>query len=289
MSETWTVLKVLQWTTEYFFQKGLDQPRSDAEVLLAHALNLERIQLYLRHDQPLSESELARYREMIRRRASREPTQYITGKQEFWSLEFEVGPSVLVPRPETEVLVERVLEAGTADGARVLDVGTGSGAIAVALARERPAWTIVATDVSLKALATARKNIERHGVSDRVFLVAGRLLGFMAPERAGFDLIVSNPPYVASKDLPKLPPEVRDHEPLTALEGGGAEGAGTLFAILEQAPRYLKPGGHVFVEFGSDQKDVLVRWMETAGGYEAFEVFEDYAGLPRILHARSKR
>ena len=172
MEERWTVLKVLQWTTEYFGLKGIDQPRASAEVLLAHVLGMERIQLYLNFDRPLAPAELASYRELIRRRAAREPTQYITGKQEFWSLDFEVTPAVLIPRPETELLVEKALELVRGTAKRVLDLGTGSGAIAIALAHECPTIQVVATDKSCAALLVARRNAFRHHVEERIALVA---------------------------------------------------------------------------------------------------------------------
>ena len=168
MEETWTILKVLQWTSGYFSRHGIEQPRANAEVLLAHVLGKERIELYLHFDQPLSTLELTRYRQAIKRRAAREPAQYITQKQEFWSLEFEVNPSVLIPRPETELLVEMALEFLGNTRQKVLDLGTGSGAIAVAMAMERPAADIVATDASCDALQVAKRNAIRHGVSDRI-------------------------------------------------------------------------------------------------------------------------
>ncbi len=166
MEERWTVLKVLQWTTEYFTLKGIDQARASAEVLLAHVLGVERIQLYLNFDRPLAADELASYRALIRRRAAREPTQYIIGKQEFWSLEFEVTPAVLIPRPETELLVEKALALTRDTSKRVLDLGTGSGAIAIALAHECPNLRVVATDSSCAALLVARRNAARHHVEE---------------------------------------------------------------------------------------------------------------------------
>ncbi len=172
MEEQWTVLKVLQWTTEYFRDKGFEQPRADAEVLLAYVLGMERVQLYLNYDKPLSREELARFRGLVRRRAAYEPAQYITGKQEFWSLDFEVTPAVLIPRPETEMLVEKALEIAGNKPSFVLDLGTGSGAIAVALAHERSRIRVIAADKSWPAIEVARKNALRNGVAERICFVA---------------------------------------------------------------------------------------------------------------------
>lgn len=257
MEETWTILKVLQWTTGYFSRKGIDQPRANAEVLLAHTLRLERIQLYLRHDQPLSPVELARYRELVQRRAAREPTQYITGKQEFWSLELEVTPAVLIPRPETEVLVETALEVLGSEPARILDLGTGSGAIAIAIAHECPNVQVVATDCSAGALAVAARNVRKHKLEDRIALAAMAFFDAFTPRLPPFDLIVSNPPYIGENEFPDLAPEVSRFEPSTALLGGGAEGLDTIRRILTNIPDYLKPGGTLLFEIGQGQVELL--------------------------------
>ena len=242
MEEQWTVLKVLQWTTEYFSEKGFEQPRADAEVLLAHALGMERIHLYLNYDKPLSAEELARFRGFIRRRAAFEPTQYITGKQEFWSLDFEVTPAVLIPRPETEVLVEKALEIAGNEPCLVLDLGTGSGAIAVALAHERTGIRVIAADKSWSAIEVARRNAVRHGVADRISFVVTDLFGAIA-SRPLFDLIVSNPPYVSDAEFLDLAPEIANYEPRSALRGGGKRGLALIRKILEQFHVHLKPRG----------------------------------------------
>ncbi len=288
MEETWTILRVIQWTTEYFARKGIDQPRAGAEILLAHALGVERLQLYLHHDKPLKPDELARYREAVRRRASREPVQYITGKQEFWSLEFEVNSAVLIPRPETELLVEKALELIADRPALVLDLGTGSGAIAIAIVHEKPSIRMIAVDRSMEALAVARRNALRHGVSDRIAFAAMDLLGTFARDVAPFDLIVSNPPYIGENELPSLAPEVRCHEPKGALRGGGPEGLDIIRRILGEAPGILKPSAWLLMEIGHKQAQILDREITVNKEYEEHRFFKDYSGIPRILQARKK-
>ncbi|MEN6484509.1 MAG: peptide chain release factor N(5)-glutamine methyltransferase [Syntrophobacteraceae bacterium] len=286
MEERWTILSVLQWTAAYFSRKGIEQSRANAEVLLAHVLGVERIQLYLRYDQPMSSTELARFREAVQRRASREPTQYITRRQEFWSLDFEVTPAVLIPRPETEVLVEKALEILPSSPARILDIGTGSGAIAVALASERPSLQVVATDRSPAALDVARRNACRHGVQERIHWVCSDLFGALSPVQPLFDLIVSNPPYIGETEMPELAPEILKYEPESALRGGGPLGLDIIRRIIETAPPYLKPGGTLLVEIGHKQADVLKEELGWKPGFEALEFIRDYSGILRILHLR---
>jgi release factor glutamine methyltransferase len=282
MEEKWTILKVLQWTTDYFRTKGFEQPRADAEVLLAHILGLERIRLYLNYDRPLSPEELARFRSLIRRRAAFEPAQYIVGKQEFWSLPFEVTPSVLIPRPETEVLVEKALELMGSSPSLVLDLGTGSGAIAVSLAHERPDVRVVAVDKSYSALSVAQRNAAANGVSERVFFVAMDLFGALEA-RCSFDLIVSNPPYISDEEFLDLAPEIANYEPHSALRGGGESGLGLIRKILEQFRAFLKPNGSLLVEIGLGQAQILEKDFP-APGVEKFEFIEDYSGIKRVLH-----
>jgi len=285
MDETWTILKVLQWTTGFFSRKGIDQPRANAEVLLAHVLDTERIQLYLRYDQPLGSAELARYREAIRRRASCEPTQYITGRQEFWSLELEVGPAVLIPRPETEVLVEKALELLPGTRARVLDIGTGSGAIAVSLATERKELTVVATDKSPKALEIARRNAVRHKVEDRVWLAAMDLFSAFLPAVPVFDLIVANPPYIGDFEFAALPREIAEHEPVEALRGG-VDGLDVIRKILAEAPFFLKPRGSLLIEIGKGQDEMLPLVPDNSR-IDTCGFIRDYSGVLRVMHCRA--
>ena len=286
MEEQWTVLKVLQWTTEYFKGRGFEQPRADAEVLLAHALGMERVQLYLNYDKPLSPEELARFRGFVRRRAAYEPAQYITGKKEFWSLDFEVTPAVLIPRPETELLVEKALEIAGNKPSLVLDLGAGSGAIAVALAHERSGIRVIAADKSWLAIEVARKNALRNGVAERIsFVVMDLFEAFGAV--ALFDLIVSNPPYVSDAEFLDLAPEIANYEPRSALRGGGKQGLALIGKILQRFHHHLKPGGSFLMEVGLGQAEILEAGFlsDLAGRYE---FIEDYSGVKRVLHVRGK-
>lgn len=281
MTETWTVLKVLEWTAGHLQQKGVDNPRLDAELLLADALQLDRVGLYLNYDRPLQEVELAACRERVRRRAGREPLQYILGHCEFWSLPLTVTPAVLVPRPDTEVLVEEALKRLPADDGRVLDVGTGSGAIALALASEKPQLQVVGLDASSEALAVARDNAAALGLAGRVEMVAGDL--FALPT-GPWSLLVSNPPYIPTGELAGLMPEVRDFEPAAALDGG-ADGLECYRALARQAPLLLEPGGWLLVEVGQGQAGEVEALLSAAGLVET-TIRDDYAGIPRVVAAR---
>jgi release factor glutamine methyltransferase len=288
MEETWTILKLIQWTTQYFTGKGIAQPRADAEVLLSHVLGMERIQLYLKYDQPLQSVELAAYRSAVRRRAAQEPVQYIIGHQEFWSLDLEVSPSVLIPRPETEILVERALTLLKEKGSTtpvILDVGTGSGAIAIALAHELPMLRIIAADVSSAALAVARRNATHHRVAERIHLVAMDLFSALSDNQTHFDLIVSNPPYIANTELTELAPEIVDREPHTALLGG-PQGLTIIRRILEDAWCFLKPGAPLLVEIGQGQAPALAEELAINPHYHGAQFIDDHAGIARILQVR---
>jgi release factor glutamine methyltransferase len=280
--ETSTPLALATLTAGYFREKGIDSPRLEAELLLAHALGTTRMGLYLDFDKPLDREEVARYRTLVRRRVRGEPSAYLVGAREFWSLRFEVGPGVLIPRPETERLVEEALgEMGEAG--RFLDLGTGSGAIAVALLTERPGWTAAAVEISPEAAAIARRNAEKHGVAGRLDLREGSLFGPVGGER--FDLIVSNPPYIPSGEIVALATEVARHEPREALDGG-LDGLDLVREILAEAPDRLEEGGRLFVEFGADQGERVRRIAEDSGRYADVEILKDYAGRDRLLRAR---
>ena len=277
MTEAWTVLKVLKWTTGYLAERGIEGGRLDAELLLADLLQLDRVGLYLNFDRPLDPGELARFRERVGRRARREPLQYILGRAEFWSLPFRVGPAVLVPRPDTEVLVEEALDRAPVTP-QILDVGTGSGAIAVALAHELPAARVTALDISATALAVAQQNAADNGVAERIRFVEGDLHA-LAPE--AFDLVVANPPYIAEGELAGLMPEVRDFEPRLAL-AGGADGLDAYRALARQAPRLLTAAGWLLVEVGAGQAEA-VRALLAAAGLTNLFCRDDYAGVPRVV------
>lgn len=280
MAQVWTVLKVLEWTAGYFRERGIESARLDADLLLAATLKVDRVGLYLRYDQPLLPAELSEFRARVTRRAHHEPLAYILGEVEFWSLKFSVSPAVLIPRPDTEVLVEEALARGQGE-ARVLDVGTGSGAIAVALAVERPAWQVTALDVSHDALAVAQANAARHQVGGRMRFLHGDLARLPAEK---FDLIVANPPYIPSDDLLNLMPDVRDYEPHLALDGG-PDGLGAYRALSAQAPAHLRPGGWLLVEIGQGQQAAVAELLAQSGlrdiGSRA-----DYAGIVRVVGGR---
>ena len=281
-TERWTVLKILRWTTDYFRGKEITSARLDAELLLSATLGMDRVALYVNFERPLDASELSSYREKVKRRAGREPIQYILAETEFWSLPFQVNPAVLIPRADTEVLVEEALQRINGC-ATVLDVGTGSGAVAVALAHEKPEIRVTALDCSEDALAVARGNARRNAVAERVFCLAGDLQS-LPP--GPFDMIVSNPPYIPTRDWEQLMPEVRDHEPRLALDGG-ADGLEAYRRIAVQAVQVLSPGGWLLVEVGIGQA-ADVNALFRAAGLEEVTQRDDYAGIPRVVMARKQ-
>jgi len=260
---TWTTLAVLDWTTKRFTDAGIASARLEAQILLAHVLKCSRMQLYTGFDKPLGEPELAAYRELIRRRLAGESVAYLTGEHEFWGLPLYIDENVLVPRPDTETVVEVARERRSDRKAecRVLDLCTGSGAIAVALAKELPAARLVATDVSPQAVAIAKRNAERNGFAERVDVRGGDLWGPVGDET--FDLITANPPYIASAVIPTLSSEVR-REPVLALDGG-ADGMAFYDRICSAARRHLVPGGALVVEHGFDQAAAVRERFERAG------------------------
>jgi len=280
LTETWTVLKVLQWTADYLKEKGIPGGRLDAELLLAEVLNLDRVGLYLNYDRPLLATELSAYRLMVGRRSRREPLQYILGRTEFWSLPFFVDPAVLIPRADTEVLVEECLTRVPAGGT-ILDVGTGSGAIAVAIAHELSDASMVAIDISAEALRTAAINAERNGVAGQIRFMQIDLAALPA---GPFDLIVANPPYIPLADLEGLMPEVRDHEPSSAL-AGGIDGLDCYRLLAGQALDHLRPGGWLLVEVGIGQAALVRELFDQAGLQEGF-CRNDYSGVPRVVGGR---
>jgi len=257
-------------------------PRLDAEVLLSHFLNIDRLVLITEPQRPLTEDEVRDFSFWVERRALGEPVAYITGRKEFWSLPFEVNRDVLIPRPETELLVEEAIkEAAGRKDIRILDLGTGSGAIAVALAHELRNATLVATDISRRALMTAERNARTNGVDDRITFLRGDLF---APVTGLFDMIVSNPPYIAETDFPLLPVGVKGYEPSSALLAG-PDGMGVLRRIIEAAPTFLKPGGSLLLEIGARQREAIALLLGGAGFIEP--VFRrDYAGHWRVAKAK---
>jgi len=276
-NETWTVLKVLTWTKGYLAEKGVENARLESEWLLCAVLDLDRVGLYLNFDKPLTDAELARFRGMVARRARREPLQYILGSQEFMGLEFAVTPAVLIPRHDTEVLVtEAVRRAGEAN--RILDIGVGSGCIAVSLAKALPRAEVMGVEASPEALALAEKNAEAHGV--RVTLFEGSLFEPFSGQR--FDLIVSNPPYIPTADLEALQPEVRDFEPRQALDGG-TDGLDFYRLIIPAATDYLNPGGWLLFEVGIGQTKSVQALFERTGKLNDLFTAKDPNGIERVV------
>jgi len=266
-SETWTIRKVLTWTTQHFEKRQVDAPRLTAEILLSHVLKLGRVKLYVDLDRPLSKDELTAYKALIARRLAGEPTQYLTGQKEFYNRAFKVDARVLIPRPETELLVEACLRALPRDApSRALDVCTGSGCIAISLAAERPQATVVATDLSPDACALAKENAEGLKVADRVTVLQGDLFSPLPPD-ARFQVVVSNPPYIASGEIPGLSAEVR-REPLLALDGG-RDGLVAVRRVVKEARRWLEPGGLLAMEIGEDQGPAVLELLRAAGYADA--------------------
>jgi release factor glutamine methyltransferase len=288
--EQWTVLKVIQWTAGHFQKKELENPRLEAEVLLAHLLGIDRMGLYLNYDRSLTDEERRVYREMIQRRMGGEPLAYIVGSKEFWSLRFEVSGECLIPRPETEHLVEETVRIaqGLPSPPRVLEIGFGCGAVAIALAKELPGAEIVATDISVGALALAQQNVAAHQVERRIRLILGDLFPAGEPqeEPAGkglFDLICSNPPYIPTAEILKLAPEVRDYEPLSALDGG-EDGLRFFRQIADGAPGFLMKHGWLLMEMGRGQDEAVIGILQDRG-FEQIDFIPDYAGITRVIKA----
>jgi release factor glutamine methyltransferase len=291
--KAWTIGELLKVSADYLKQKGIDSPRLSAEILLAHQLHLTRVKLYLQYDQPLTEQEVEGYRALIRRRLSREPIQYITGTQEFWSMEFIVNPSVLIPRPETEVLVEQAVSLSKEnpnlleEGVNLLDLGTGCGALAVALAREFEKALIWATDLSEEPLQVARRNAEKHGVRDRLEFRAGDWFAPFSGKASRFEMILSNPPYIPTEAFEALAPEVRDHEPRSALDGR-AQGMVDITRILKEAATYLVPGGWILMEMDPEQIPKAIQVIEETGQFSEHRRVQDYSRRYRVVLARKK-
>jgi release factor glutamine methyltransferase len=300
-SADWTIGRLIEWTRGFFEKKGIPQPRLEAEILLAHVLGRERIDLYMRYDESVGEDDRARLRELVRRRAGREPTRHLIGTCEFMSLALKVTPDCLIPRPETELLVEEVLRmfgvkrrpagAGAAAGAdpkpvTAIDLCTGCGCVAVSLAVYLPSARIAATDISAAALAVARENAEGHGVADRIRFLEGDLFEPLdAADVQPADLLVANPPYVAEAEWAALEPEIREHEPRAALVAGPT-GTEVIERIVRGAPAYLKPGGTMLVEIGAEQGAAVAAKVPQVRGLGDVHVVKDYAGLDRLLAAK---
>ncbi len=280
----WTILQLLRWTTRHFEERGIESARLDAECLLAHALAVDRVRLYVEFEKPVDDAVRRVFRELVRRRANqRVPVAQLLGRKEFWSLSLRVTADVLTPRPDTETLVMAALELlpEVEAPARVLDVGTGSGAVALAIAVERPQVKLVATDVSQAALEIARQNAEECGVVERLRLLCGSVFEPVQGER--FDLIVSNPPYVAESTRSNLPPEL-SHEPEQALFAG-PDGLAVLGELVRGADAVLAPGAGLALELSPEQAPIVAGWCCEAGLVDVRQV-RDLAGRLRVVTAR---
>lgn len=282
----WTVLSLILWSADYLAEKGVEHGRLDAEHLLAHALGTTRLQLYLQFDRPVNAGELAVFKPLLLRRAKREPLQYVIGRAAFRELELAVDRRVLIPRPETEVLVDVVLEWVHSRGREdysALDLGTGSGCIALSLLTEGPFARVVATDASADALAVASANAQKAGLADRLDARPGSLWEPLAADER-FDVIVSNPPYVGQEEASALEPEVRDWEPPSALFAGPG-GLVVLNEIVDGAAERLRPGGLLALEVGLGQSGPVAERLVAVGGFGEARVRRDLTGRPRIVCA----
>jgi release factor glutamine methyltransferase len=294
--EAWTVGRLLTWTADYLKGTGSDTSRLDAEVLLAESLGCRRIELYTSFDNQPHESVRTAFRTLVRRRADGAPVAYLVGHREFYSLDFRVTPDVLIPRPETELLVVTLLDLAkqqtsvspqtSGNPPRIADVGTGSGIIAVCAAKHLPDARITAVDISEPALDVARGNAVDHGVADRIEWVHGDLLGSLPADRQ-FDFIVSNPPYVSTAEMKTLAPDVRDHEPRGALEAG-PRGTEVIELLVPQAAERLTTGGWLLIEIGPSIHEAAREIMESDGRLKLGPTIKDLARLPRVLQATKR-
>lgn len=288
-SKMWRVVDLLDWTVGYFQQHGIPNPRLDAEILLGHLLGKSRLQLYLHFEMPVFQEHLTPFRELIKKRIARTPVSYLTNRKEFMSLDFYVDERVLIPRPETEQLVETILTTKTGDFQRLLELGTGSGVIATSLAVQQPEWEIVATDISEPALAVARKNAETHACATQIKFLPGDLFepieAINTHGGTRFDWIVCNPPYIKSTERDTLSPDVRDYEPEIALFAGD-DGLTVIRRLIAEAPKYLASNGKLILEIGATQADAVQMLLDAESAYAAYELFKDYAGKERVVLAR---
>ncbi len=288
-NKMWRVVDLLDWTVGYFQQHGIPNPRLDAEVLLGHLLEKSRLQLYLHFEMPVFQEHLTPFRELIKKRIAHTPVSYLTNRKEFMSLDFYVDERVLIPRPETEQLVETILTTKTENFQRLLELGTGSGVIATSLAVQQPEWKIVATDLSESALTVARKNAETHACVSQIEFLSGDLFepveAINTNRDTRFDWIVCNPPYIKNTERDTLSPDVRDHEPEIALFAGD-DGLAVIRRLIAEAPKYLAPSGKLILEIGATQADAVRTLLEAESAYTTYELFKDYAEKERIVLAR---
>ena len=293
MAETWTIAKLLNWTTDYFKKYNIEWPHLEAEILLAHALNLKRIELYVRHEKVLTQVELTKFKNLIKRRNLHEPIAYITGNQPFMSLNFIVNPSVLIPRPETEEMVQLTIELAKRSMVHsplsIVDIGAGCGNIAVSLAKFLPEAKIIGIDSSSKALEVAKQNAELNKVANRCQFLLGNLFDPLKNVAANFsspnkiDIIVSNPPYIPTAEIDKLGADVKDFEPVEALDGG-KDGLDYIRQLILEGPQHLKDKGYLILEFGFGQAEKIKELANNK--FSGIEIKKDNSGKERFLLAR---
>jgi release factor glutamine methyltransferase len=289
--ETWTIQKLLNWVTEYLKSKGIDSPRLSAEILLSHVLNLKRIELYTQFNKAVEQDKLTELRELVKRAANHEPVAYLTGKKEFYSIEFEITKDCLIPRPETELLVQHSIEfLRKREGEQyVCDLCTGCGCIAISIARNFANCKIIATDISDTALAIAEKNIIKHGLQNRIKLLKGDLFEPVIPGLGPtkFDLITANPPYVSESEYEKLAKNVKDFEPKSALTSG-PDGLDLIKRIISDSKQFLKPYSSLMFEIGNEQGQAVRKLIEAAGYFENVTIEKDNQNLDRLAVAVTK-
>jgi len=292
----WTIIKLLKWTTSYFKSHDIDSPRSTAEILLAHILKLKRIDLYLRYDQPLYLNELSKFKVLIKRRIEREPVAYIVGVKEFWSMDFAVTKDVLIPRPETECLVEAALSLLPEDKSSdvksapksILELGTGSGAVILAIAFMGPKHIYFASDRSVEAVKLAAQNSKRHDLDTTVSFFCADWLMSLNRGKKCFDMIISNPPYIPTRTIGHLMPEIYKYEPISALDGD-KDGLFCLRHIINTAHGYLNRNGSLLLEIGHDQKNDVRSIIDQCGNYEHVVFTKDYSGYDRVVRMKKKK
>lgn len=287
--EQWTIKRLLEWISDYFDTSGVDAPRLSAELLLCHVLKLERIQLYTLYDRVVQPDQLAALRALVKRGAAHEPVAYLVGRCEFYSLPLTITPDCLIPRPETEHLVERAINflRPRGEGQDVLDLCTGSGCIAAAIAKNVKGVAVIATDISDAALKVAAENITRHKLTDSVQLLCGDLFDpiIAGLDNTQFDLIVSNPPYVSDGEYDKLDKNVKDYEPRLALQAG-IEGLDVYERILQKVGDFLKPDGALMMEIGYAQGPAIRKMLEATALFKHIAIEKDYANNDRIAIAK---
>lgn len=289
MNEVWTIGRILKWTERFFQEKGIESPRIDAEVLLGHVLKKERIYLYVHFEEPLQPEELASYREAIKQRIQRVPVAYIIGKREFMGLPFKVTEDTLVPRPDTEILVQAAVERlkKREGDVHFADIGTGTGAICLSVLKYVPDATADTVDISAGARMVAEENAASLELTDRVTFYTGDLLAPLAEKKAFYDAILSNPPYIPDADIASLAPEVRCKEPRTAL-AGGPDGLAFYRRLIADSPALLADDGFLAVEVGIHQAKAVAQMATDSGNFARTEILKDYGGVERVVVAWKK-